>query len=180
MAMTRKWPRITRSSGSSISAPRRFMALAQTSNPPPGHFDIPPGFDFPASKATLEQFVATGNISGERNHVWNVFAGMTQTAPGGQYTIFETWYDEDQTFNANATVAAVTPRIISPHFRVPQQFLGPRGAVTPAVAGQSTLSFVLYNFAAYNHIRSNGLYQQSTLDTLVTATYLHSQQMPSR
>jgi hypothetical protein len=65
----------------------------------PGYFDIPPGFDFPAQKAALEQLIISGNISSERAHVWNVFAGMTQPVAGTPYAIFETWYDENETFD---------------------------------------------------------------------------------
>ena len=142
------------------------VAFCQPAGPPTGYFDIPSGFDFPAQKSTLEQFIASGNLSGERLHAWNVFAGMTRPAPSGQYVIFETWYSEDETFAPNTNVAA--PRRFSPHFRVPRQFLGPRGEATPAVAGESALSFVLYNLATFNHIRANGLYKQSALNSLLS------------
>jgi hypothetical protein len=66
-----------------ISALSSEVVIAQTPTPPPGYFDIPAGFDFPAQKAVLEQFASSGNISAERAHVWNVFAGMTQATPDG-------------------------------------------------------------------------------------------------
>jgi hypothetical protein len=141
-------------------------ALAQSANPPPGYFDIPAGFDFPAPKATLEGFITSGNVSAERLHVWNVFAGMTQAAPGGKFAIFETWYSEQETFDPGSVVAFVARAPRLPRFQVPRQFLPPKGAIAPQVAGQTVLSSVLYNFAAYNHVRSNGLYKVSTLDNL--------------
>jgi hypothetical protein len=140
--------------------------LAQTASPPPGYFDIPPGFDFPARKAILEKYITTGNLSGERLHAWNVFAGMTQPTPDRKYAIFETWYDETETFNSSASISALEPRKINPIFRVPLQFEGTRIA---AVGGEAVLSRVLYNFAAFNHIRSNSLFTQSTLNTLLTS-----------
>jgi len=152
-----------------ISALSSEAVIAQTPTPPPGYFDIPPGFDFPAQKAVLEQFASSGNISAERTHVWNVFGGMTQPTRDGQYRIFETWYDENETFAPSTSIASDAPRKFSPHFQVPRQFLAPRGVAAPTVAGESALSFVLYNFAAFDHIRRNALYQQATLNTLLNS-----------
>jgi hypothetical protein len=143
-------------------------ATAQTTNPAPGYFDIPAGFDFPADKAVLQQYTTTGNLAAERLHVWNVFAGMTQRTPDGKYAIFETWYDETETFDPNTgaiSALALKPRQVSPRFHVPTQFQSAPNAAL-AVGGEGVLSFVLYNFAAFNHIRSKGLYQKSTLNTL--------------
>ena len=119
-----------------ISALSSEVVIAQRPTPPPGYFDIPAGFDFPAQKAVLEQFASSGNISAERTHAWNVFGGMTQPTPDGQYRIFETWYDENETFAPSTSVASVAPRKFSPHFQVPRQFLAPRGVVAPTVAGE--------------------------------------------
>jgi hypothetical protein len=153
---------------SCVAALTSGAAFAQSVNFPPGYFDIPAGFDFPAQKATLEQYISSGNVSAERLHTWNVFAGMTQATPDGKFAIFETWYSEPETFDASAAVAALTLRPARlPRFQVPRQFLPPKGLATPAVAGQSVLSFVLYNFAAFNHVRSNGLFKASTLDNLL-------------
>jgi len=144
-------------------------AFAQGASPPPGYFDIPAGFDFPAPKATLEQFISSGNVSAERLHAWNVFAGMTQAAPGGELAIFETWYSETETFDSSVATTQLTaarqPRL--PRFQTPRQFLPPKGVVAPAVAGASVLSFVLYNFPAFNHVRSNALFKAPTLDGLL-------------
>jgi hypothetical protein len=143
------------------------IGVAQAANPPPGYVDIPPGFDFPTQKATLEHFISTGDISGERLHIWNVFAGMTQTTPDGKCAVFETWYSEPETFDPNAIVAAAAPRQVHPpRFQVPRQFLPPQRLDASAVAAQSVLSFVLYNFTAFNHIRNSALFKQSTLDGL--------------
>src|SRR6185437_7659144 len=73
-------------------------AIGQQLNPPPGYFDIPAGFDFPADKQKLEQFRASGDVHAQRLHVWNIFAGMTQTTPDGRFAIFETWFSEDEAF----------------------------------------------------------------------------------
>jgi len=133
---------------------------------PPGVYDIPKGFDFPADKKQLEQYRTSGNLSAERGHVWNVFAGMTQLTPDKKYAIFETWYSEDETFQSGPMPQGLAPHRVIRHFRRPSQFRTPLGA-EPQAAGSALLSFVLYNYPAYNHIRSQKLYQVSQLDNLL-------------
>jgi hypothetical protein len=141
-------------------------ALAQTPTPPPGYFDIPAGFDFPADKQTLEAYRKAGNLGAQRTHVWNVFAGMTQPTPDNKFAIFETWYSENETFVSGATPQALGPRRVVRQFQVPQQFLGAPGQAAPQAAGNALLSEVMFNFANYNHIRSKKLFSQDELDRL--------------
>src|ERR1700682_772132 len=102
-------------------------ASAQSPGPQPGYFDIPAGFDFPADKQTLEQFRTTSNVSAQRKHVWNVFAGMTQPTPDNAHAIFETWYADAEAFDSGPTPQAVGPRRFVKRFSVPQQFVGVPG-----------------------------------------------------
>lgn len=138
----------------------------EASGPPPGYYDIPSGFDFPADKQTLEHYRSTGDLSAQRLHVWKVFAGMTQPTPDKKYAIFETWYSEDETFQSGPTPQALAPHRVIRHFRRPNQFRTPLGA-EPQAAGSALLSAVLYNYAAYKHIRDQKLYQLSQLDNLL-------------
>ncbi|HLG80133.1 MAG TPA: hypothetical protein VKY22_03890 [Bradyrhizobium sp.] len=141
-------------------------AWAQTPSPPPGYYDVPPGYDFPADKQTLEQYRRSGNTSAERTHVWNVFAGMTQPTPDNKYAIFETWYAEAEAFANGPTPQAVGPRRVVRQFRLPQQFVGVPGQPALEAAGDALLSEVMFNFANYNHIRAKQLYLQSQLNNL--------------
>jgi hypothetical protein len=141
-------------------------AFGQQPAPPPGYFDIPTGFDFPANKQTLEQYRTSGNLSAQRLHVWNVFAGMTQRTPDNKFAIFETWFSEDEAFEVGPQPQAIGPRRIVRRFRQPTQFLPTPGEPAPQAAGTALLSFVLYNFPAYNQIRTKRLYLSSELDTL--------------
>jgi hypothetical protein len=140
----------------------------EASGPPPGYYDIPKSFDFPADKQTLEQYRTSGNLSAQRLHVWNVFAGMTQPTPDKKYAIFETWYSEDETFQSGPVPQGLAPHRVTRHFKRPAQFRTPPGA-EPQAAGSALLSFVLYNYSAYNHIRGEKLYQASQLDNLLQA-----------
>ena len=138
-------------------------------NPPPGYFDIPPGFDFPADKRLLEQYRSQPNVAAQRIHAWNVFAGMTRPTPDGKLATFETWFSEDETFASGPeALRARGATMAMPRFSVPRQFGELRGARDIAAEpGSAVLSFVLYNFAGYNHVRTNRLFQKSVLDNLV-------------
>jgi hypothetical protein len=140
-------------------------ALAQQAGPPPGYFDIPAGFDFPADKQTLEQFRSSGNVSAQRLHIWNVFAGMTQRTPDDKFALFETWFSEEETFQVGPQPQAQGPRRMVRRFKQPSQFLRP-GQPAPQAAGTALLSEVLYNYPGYDHVRSKRLYLSSELDTL--------------
>jgi hypothetical protein len=148
-------------------APFTHYALGQQATPPPGYFDIPSGFDFPADKQMLEQFRASGNVSAQRLHVWNVFAGMTQQTPDARYAIFETWYSEDETFQVGPAPQGVGPRRVVRRFMRPNQFRTAPGQPTPQAAGTALLSSVLYDFAGYDHVRSKRLFLASELDSLL-------------
>jgi hypothetical protein len=93
--------------------------------PPTGYYDIPKGYDFPADSAILERYRSDQNFHAQRLHVWNVYAGMTQSTPDGKYTIWETWFSEDETFQAGAAPQAVGPRRLIRRFRQPRQFRPP-------------------------------------------------------
>lgn len=140
---------------------------AQQPGPPPGYYDIPPGFDFPADKQTLERYRSTANLSAQRTHVWNVFAGLTQPTPDGKYAIFQTWYSEDETFQSGPSLQALAPRRVILRFRQPNQFRTPPGQIAPQAAGTALLSFVLYNYSAYNHVRTKQLYRKAEMEALL-------------
>lgn len=148
-----------------------YPALGQNApTPPAGYFDIPPGFDFPADKRLLEQYRAQPNVAAQRIHAWNVFAGMTQPTPDKKFAVFETWFSEDETFAPGASnLRSRGATMPMPRFTLPRQFgasRGPRDATTTAEPGSAVLSFVLYNFAGYNHVRTNRLFLGSVLDNL--------------
>jgi hypothetical protein len=147
-------------------------ALGQNAaTPPAGYFDIPAGFDFPADKRLLEDYRTQPNLPAQRLHAWNVLAGLTRPTSNNGLRVFETWFSEDETFDrSTAAVAAARTQSPARVFTVPRQFtsLRPRaGAVAATQPGSAVLSFVLYNFAAYNHVRSNRLHIPSVLQDLV-------------
>src|SRR5262245_25228402 len=144
-------------------------ALGQNATPPPGYFDIPAGFDFPADKRLLEQYRAQPNVAAQRIHAWNIFAGMTRQTPDNKFAIFETWFSEEETFPEGApNMRGRGATMAMPRFSVPRQFGALRAAGDVAAEpGSAVLSFVLYNFAGYNHVRTNRLFQTYMLDNLV-------------
>jgi hypothetical protein len=132
-------------------------AFAQT-----GYFGIPDGFDYPADKARLEVYRRDQNLSALRKHSWMLFAGMTQTTPDGT-PYWETWFRESEAFRP-AGPTPQGPRRIIRQFATPTQ-LKAQG-LEPHAPGQSTMSFVLFNQETYDHVRMNGLYQISKLQSI--------------
>lgn len=132
-------------------------ALAQQDYEP-----VPPGFDFPADEATLLRFRDTQNVPEMRRHSWYVFAGLTQRAKNGE-AIWETWFPSTVTFSAGPQPESAA-RPARP-FAVPRQFT--RGTTLgPQAIGESVLAFVMFNKEGHDHIRSNRLNLQSTLEAL--------------
>ena len=141
-------------------------SLAQQPGPPPGYYDIPKGYDFPADKQALEQLIANGDVAALRLHVWNLFAGMTQPTPDGKHALFETWYAQDEAFQTGPVPQGSGPRHIVLRFKPPAQMTGLPGHAMPQAAGTAILSEVMFNYANYRHIRSEKLYLNATLDQL--------------
>jgi hypothetical protein len=124
--------------------------------------DIPPQYDFPASAAVLDQYRTSADVSGERRHAWQLFAGITSPNADGR-PIWESWYTRLYTFRADEAAPPPTNRAAS-LVTLRQAMLGPGDKL---VAPRSpNLSDILFNRAAYDHIRRNRLYLKSTLERL--------------
>lgn len=140
-------------------------ALSQPAGPPPGYYGVAPGHDFPAPEATLDAARANADVHAQRLHVWNVFAGITAPTPDGKYARWETWYAEDEAFQQGPALQGLGPRRVVRHFVQPRQFSQGHG-LTAQAAGTGLLSFVLFDYEGYEHIRQNGLYRASVLTGL--------------
>ncbi|MCK4125583.1 hypothetical protein HFK83_24870 [Ralstonia pseudosolanacearum] len=114
-------------------------------------------------EATLEGFRANQDLRRQRLHVWNVFAGLTEPTPDGKFARWETWYSEDEAFQVGPAPQSLGPHRVQRRFKVPRQFTTGSGA-TPQAAGSGLLSFVLFNYETYKHIRDSGLYRRATVD----------------
>jgi hypothetical protein len=102
-----------------------------------------------------------------RRHAWYLFAGLTQTAKSGA-AIWETWYPEEDTLTVGPQPQGLTGGDRPPRqFEIPFQ-LRSQGA-QPQAAGESLLSFVLFNQEAHDFIRSNQLNRKSKLTELNNA-----------
>jgi hypothetical protein len=144
-------------------------ASAQQATPPAGVFNIPNGYDFPTSKSTLDQYRAKQDLTAQRTHVWNVWAGMTAPTPDGKFPVFATWYSQDEAFQTGAVPQAVGPHRVAFRFRPPRQSVEVPGHPAPQAAGTSIISEVMFDYANYKHIRDNKLYLQPTLHGLQTS-----------
>jgi hypothetical protein len=114
----------------------------------------------------LELLARSGNLSRQRQHVWDVLVDFTRRQKDGQ-PLFETWYGESQVFS-NVALHDIRRGIRG--FRASRgsaAFLG-QSDVTKS-ADSAVLTYTLYNYPAYKHIRDNRLYLVSQLDWLRTA-----------
>ncbi len=145
--------------GAAITLILAASAIGQETGPQIGYYGIAAGHDFPAPESTLEGYRANQDLHGQRLHVWNVFAGLTEPTPDGKLARWETWYSEDETFQVGPAPQALGPHPVQRRFKVPRQFATGDGA-TPQAAGSGLLSFVLFNYETYKHIRDNGLYHR--------------------
>ncbi len=135
---------------------------SRSQTPAPGYEGIPPGFDYPADKAQLEQLRGSQNLAALRKHSWMLFAGMTVEKADGT-PFWETWYRASEAFRP-AGPTPQGPRRVIHQFETPNQ--AKRSGLQPQAPGESAISFVLFNFEGFNHIRTNELFLTSKLDGL--------------
>jgi len=141
---------------------------SQPAAPPVGQSEdqyepIPPGYDFPADEAAQLRLRDTENVDAMRLHAWNVFAGATQPARGGE-AIWETWFQSIDTF-------ATGPQPQGLGARPPRRFTSPRQFAAPGVAqlqapGASLLAQVMFNKPGHDHIRLQGLNRRAKLTAI--------------
>jgi hypothetical protein len=114
----------------------------------------------------LEILARSGNLPRQRQYVWDVLVDLTRRQSNGQ-PLFESWYGENQVFSS---VELHNIRRGIRGFRASRgnaAFLG-QSDVTKS-ADSAVLTYTLYNYSAYKHIRDNRLYLISQLDSLRTA-----------
>jgi hypothetical protein len=139
-----------------------YAALGVAALAAPAYAPIPPGYDFPADQATLEHFRDTNNVAEMRRHAWYVFAGITHPGPSGA-AAWETWYPQQLVFAPGEPEGDGGPSPIRP-FETPIQLREAGGEAE--AAGESLLSFVMFNQDARDFIRSNNYHRASTLNQL--------------
>lgn len=130
-----------------------------------GYYGIPPGYDFPGDRATLERYRATEDIVAMRLHAWNVWGGINQPTPDGGAR-WETWYRASETFQIGPQPQG--ERTIRLEFEPPNQFEAETGPA-PQAFGESLLAAVLFNKEAHEFIRAEGLFRETRLAELNNA-----------
>jgi hypothetical protein len=112
-----------------------------------------------ATRRSLESLRLTGDIEGQRRHVWQVFARLTARAPSAEDPVFESWHGEDEVHSTDVTAAA--RRGIRAFARAGRTVAGEQGGAAPL------LEYTLYNEPAFRHIRDQHLYRSGRLRTLL-------------
>jgi hypothetical protein len=114
----------------------------------------------------LEAFRQKGDLQSERRHVWAVFSQLTQAVGVGAPPRFESWYGEAAVF-ANVGAARSLGGIHGfARASQDQESSGNPSKSLSRSADAPILSYTLYNFAAYEHIRSHRLQLSSELNQL--------------
>jgi hypothetical protein len=139
-----------------------LLVPTESKSQAPGYEGIPLGFDYPADRAQLEQFRSNQDLPALRKHSWMLFAGMTVEKSDGT-PFWETWYRATEAFRP-AGPTPQGPRRVIHQFETPNQFK--HSGVQPQAPGESGISFVLFNFEGFNHIRTNGLFDASKLNDI--------------
>jgi hypothetical protein len=139
-----------------------FMGAAASHAQTPDYRGIPDGFDYPADKPAFERERKAGNMTALRRHGWMLFAGMNQMTPDGEPN-WRTWYRADEAF-APAGSPLASERRMTLQFTKPNQRkdAGPG----PDAPRDSALSFVLFNWENFDHIRAKKLFLKSDLDRI--------------
>lgn len=89
---------------------------------------IPPGYDFPADRTTLQALVDANDVPAMRTHAWNLWGGMTadstSTFENQTLPIWETWLGTNEVFTDPPTekTGTTTLRAPSRSFSDPSQF----------------------------------------------------------
>lgn len=115
----------------------------------------------PANEAALELLRERGDLVGQRRHLWQVLANITE--PSGRLGLarFMTWFGAAETF-AERPAAPAALRTAAMPFAIDE-----RSALRGSLSNQPPLIVLAhYNDAAYRHIRTNSLHRQSALAAL--------------
>jgi hypothetical protein len=118
------------------------------------------------SRSDLEGFRQSGDLRSQRRHVWDVVAQLTNTVNHDGRPLFESWYGEDAVFAKFPGPQA--PRGVRGFSRVhlDQGSVASNSLSATPSADVPVLTYTLYNYAAYHHIRQHRLYLQSELKRL--------------
>lgn len=114
--------------------PLRAVLAAGQLTPQPIQY---PGF--PVAAATVDHWIASGNLAAMRTHGWKLWAGLAAVTPrtGGQ-PVFETWYSPSEVLagsqgDSNSKSAALRRAGHAVHeFEVPEQIHHGRPRAVPA------------------------------------------------
>ena len=114
-----------------------------------------------ADEAALEALRQTGDLDGQRRHLWRVLAALTRTSSPGDLPPFMTWYGAADTFAAHPAAA---PDSQSPArmFAVDEQ-TAQRGLLS---SQPPLIVLAHYNPPAYFHIRRHVLQRQEALTAM--------------
>jgi hypothetical protein len=140
------------------------FTLGQAHSASPGH-GATNGVEESSSVAAddLERLRKSGDLRLQRGHVWELMARLTQQV-GEREPLFETWYGESLVFSK--TSFSGSPGIRGFLRESSTGAASSQHGDAPQASDVPVVTYTLYNYAAYQHIRSHHLYLVSELDRL--------------
>jgi hypothetical protein len=118
-----------------------------------------------AERPDLEALRRSGDIRGQRQYMWDVIVRLTQTPVGSTEPTFESWYGEDMTFGDGDAKRSLRGIYGFSRGDIAASTVVKSGQPLQT-AGAPVLTYTLYNYAAYSHIRRNKLNRISELKRL--------------
>ena len=123
---------------------------------------IPSDVDFPSAATSLDAMRAAGDLSEQRDHLWQVFLGLTRPSADPNIPVFLTWYGAGEVFAKAPAPPSPTLRGLSQTFSLPAVKDHAHSSAAPLIIRAH------YNLPAYTHIRSNGLNAAARLFAIAT------------
>jgi len=172
---------------------------AQTTEPQPGSTpattpspDLPdpgiPGFFFPESELTLNNWVFSGNNEDIYKHAWGIWTALTlesgKNINGEPLRVFETWKTPAEIKKEMEGQKAVEVHKRRLKLMIPHQFQNKEVSAPEAVKEDTygpdvkILVSVAYNPAAAGHAALNKLFWASTLKTFLKDGYIEIPNFP--
>jgi hypothetical protein len=147
-----------------------------------------PGFHFPESELTLNNWVFSGNNPEIYKHAWGIWTALTlesgKTIGGELLRVFETWKTPNEIIQEMDGQAAVDVhkrrlKLMKPHQFRNKQKSAPKTAEAAASLPDTSIHVsVAYNPAAADHAASNKLFYVSTLKTFLKDGYTEIPNFP--
>ena len=132
-------------------------AMVQASSAARGWGKTQPLVSNPAGMTDLEHLRSTGDLDGQRAHLWAVFASLIRSDRASPAPAFMRWFDAAEAFGPNEPAVNGTRS----SFPLKVRRLPTSGSTAPPL-----ITFIHFDAQAYRHIRRERLFAKERLDAI--------------